>query len=102
MQSNLQILSHLIDRGLDPQSAIEQPRWAWQPETGVAPSAGRLLIENAPTGESITDALRALEHDVYEVPFGQHPSAVQIIQRLPEGGYAGGSDPRTEGQVSGF
>lgn len=102
VQSNLQILSHLIDDGLDPQSAIEQPRWAWQPETGVAPSAGRLLIENAPTGESITDALRVLGHDAYEVPFGQHPSAVQIIVRLPEGGYVGGSDPRTEGQVSGF
>ncbi|MFN7162461.1 MAG: gamma-glutamyltransferase family protein, partial [Fimbriimonadales bacterium] len=99
VQTNLQIISNLIDFGQEPQRAIEQPRWAWQPAQSTEPSPGVLSIE-APEGE-LLESLRQRGHSVRTTPLGTHPSAVQVIQKLGEC-YCAGSDPRTEGQVGGW
>lgn len=99
VQTNLQIISQLIDFGQEPQRAIEQPRWAWQPAQSMEPSAGVLSIEEQ-EGD-LLEALRQRGHNVRSTPLGTHPSTVQVIQRLGEA-YCAGSDPRAEGQAGGY
>ena len=52
----------------------------------------------------VIEGLRALGHQItVEAPdnaFGF--GGAQLVQRLPEGGYAAGSDPRKDGQAAGF
>lgn len=99
VQTNLQIISQLIDFGQEPQRATEQPRWAWQPAQSTEPSAGVLSIEEQ-EGD-LLEALRQRGHNVRSTPLGTHPSTVQVIQRLGEA-YCAGSDPRAEGQAGGY
>jgi gamma-glutamyltranspeptidase/glutathione hydrolase len=99
VQTNLQVISRLIDDGMEPQQAIEQPRWAWQPARSTDPSAGTLSIEAA--DDALLDALRQRGHSVRTTPLGTHPSAVQVIQRVGEC-YCAGSDPRAEGHAGGY
>ncbi|CUU04684.1 MAG: gamma-glutamyltransferase [Armatimonadetes bacterium] len=104
VQSNLQIISQLIDFELDPQQAIEKPRWAWQPLKSTDPSPGRLSVEtlpNDPESQALVEELRKRGHAVNATPLGTHPSAVQVIQKLGES-YLAGSDPRTEGLAGGY
>jgi gamma-glutamyltranspeptidase/glutathione hydrolase len=105
VQTNLQVISHLIDFGCDPQSAIEQPRWAWQPTQSTEPSPGTLSVEVPPVERelwnAIIDELRKRGHSVQANEYGTHPSAVQVIQRLGDA-WCAGSDPRTEGLAAGF
>jgi gamma-glutamyltranspeptidase/glutathione hydrolase len=105
VQTNLQVISHLIDFERDPQSAIEQPRWAWQPTQSTEPSPGTLSVEVPPAEReqwhAIIDELRKRGHSVQANEYGTHPSAVQVIQRLGDV-WCAGSDPRTEGLAAGF
>lgn len=105
VQTNLQIISRLIDFGLNPQAAIEEPRWAWQPKDSTEVSEGNLLIEvpveNTGDHQNAHEELKRRGHQVQPVPIGGHPSTVQVIQRVG-GSYAAGSDPRGEGQAAGY
>ncbi|MCS6924141.1 MAG: gamma-glutamyltransferase [Fimbriimonadales bacterium] len=99
VQTNLQVISQLIDFGLEPQRAIEQPRWAWQPAQSTEPSPGVLSIEEQ--DNALIESLRQRGHNVRTTPLGTHPSAVQVIQKIGEC-YCAGSDPRAEGQAGGY
>ncbi|MGQ9901478.1 MAG: gamma-glutamyltransferase family protein [Fimbriimonadales bacterium] len=99
VQTNLQVITRLIDDGMEPQQAIEQPRWAWQPAQSTDPSAGMLSLEAA--DDALLNALRARGHSVRTTPLGTHPSAVQVIQRVGTS-YCAGSDPRAEGHAGGY
>lgn len=101
VQTNLQVISQMLDFGLDPQSAIEQPRWAWQPTRSTDPSPGTLTMEIAGEESTLVEDLRKRGHSPRTTPHGTHPSAVQVIQRVG-GAYLAGSDPRTEGEAVGF
>jgi len=105
VQTNLQVIVQLIDFERDPQSAIEQPRWAWQPIRSPDPSPGTLSIEipaeERESGNTFVEALRKRGHNVQANSYGTHPSAVQLIQRLQDA-WCAGSDPRTEGLAIGF
>lgn len=105
VQTNLQIVNQLIDFRQNPQAAIEQPRWAWQPRNSTEPSEGNLLVEipveQAQEWQNACEELKRRGHQVQTVPIGGHPSTVQIIQRTNDA-YAAGSDPRSEGQAAGY
>ncbi len=101
VQSNLQVISQVLDFGLDPQSAIEAPRWAWQPTRSTDPSPGTLSVEIVGDDTAFADELRKRGHSVRTTPLGTHPSAVQVIQRVGSA-YLAGSDPRAEGQAVGY
>lgn len=104
VQTNLQIISQLIDFELDPQQAIERSRWAWQPIRSTDPSPGRLSIEGSEQDAEISalvEELRKRGHSVSLTPIGTHPSAVQVIQKR-NASYLAGSDPRAEGQAGGY
>jgi gamma-glutamyltranspeptidase/glutathione hydrolase len=85
------LLDHLVF-GMDVQQAIDAARFRHL--DGL-----RVSLE-APIGDDVRAALRALGHDVVpedSISFG----GAQAIVRLP-GGYAAGSDPRKDGMAVGW
>jgi gamma-glutamyltranspeptidase/glutathione hydrolase len=94
-QGHVQVLSALVDHGLDPQSALDLPRFC----IDVEESGGRVALEEGIPTEVIS-ALEKLGHPVYLVSgferslFGRG----QVILRDAETGVlAAGSDPRADG-----
>ena len=94
-QGHVQVLSALHDAGLDPQSALDLPRFCIDAEQ----AGRRVAIEEGMPKETL-DALQTMGHPVYEVSgyeralFGRG----QVILRDPETGVlCGGSDPRADG-----
>ncbi|MCC6568238.1 MAG: gamma-glutamyltransferase family protein [Anaerolineales bacterium] len=94
-QGHVQVLSALVDGGLDPQSALDLPRFC----IGVEESGGRVAIEEGMPHETYS-SLEKMGHPVYSVSgydralFGRG----QVILRDSESGVlCGGSDPRADG-----
>jgi gamma-glutamyltranspeptidase/glutathione hydrolase len=94
VQTNLQVLTNLLDFGLDPQEAIDAARWGH--------SDAALLVEDHMPATTV-DELRQRGHDVRVVgrtiaPMGR----AQVIRRDASGVLAGGSDARGEGSAAGY
>lgn len=109
-QGHLQVISSMVDLGLDPQAALDQPRWCLG-GVGSERGAGSVLdatvaVERSP-GESpwdVADRLEAMGHPVERVEglkrtvFGRG----QVIARDENGVLWGGSDPRGDGCALGY
>ncbi|HLA97009.1 MAG TPA: gamma-glutamyltransferase family protein [Anaerolineales bacterium] len=94
-QGHLQVVVALADDGLDPQAALDQPRFCIQ--DGQA-GGGVSLEEGIPLG--VMAALAGMGHPV--TPISGQARAVfgrgQVIVRDPQSGVLwGGSDPRADG-----
>ena len=94
-QGHVQVLSALVDHGLDPQSALDLPRFC----IDVEESGGRVALEEG-IPINVMKELQAMGHPVYPVSsfsrsiFGRG----QVILRDAETGVlSGGSDPRADG-----
>lgn len=97
-QGHVQVLTAMIDDGLNPQEALNRPRWCLDDGTGSSLLA---LEEGLPVATMAR--LAELGHSVRPVSgrgrgvFGDG----QIINRDPASGVLmGGSDPRKDGQVA--
>ena len=105
VQSNLQLVINLVDLKMNVQQAAEAPRWQHQTNS-ANPSieedyVGVLEIESRFDENTLTE-LKALGHDVKLIAAYGHGSAVQLLEVLPSGSYAVGSDPRVDGQAAGY
>lgn len=103
-QWNLQLVSALIDGGLDVQAAIELPRWTSFPGTDPInlPNEFELRVEDRMSPETIK-GLRARGHDVRIVGGWDGGGSAQIVARDPETGIlAAGTDLRDGGVAAGF
>lgn len=103
-QWNLQLITGLIDGGMDVQETIEQPRWTSWPGTdpGMIDNPFELRLEDRLPEDVITD-LESRGHNVQRQGEWDGGGAAQIIARNPETGILiGGSDPRVEGAALGF
>lgn len=95
-QGHVQVLSALVDAGLDPQSALDVPRFC----IDVDAAGGKVAIEEGMPDATLT-ALRGMGHPLYEVSgyeralFGRG----QVILRDEAGVLCGGSDPRADGHA---
>ena len=90
-QGHVQLLLNLILFGMDPQDAVDAPRFRSYDGT-------RLALES-PIPADVRDALTAMGHVIIDetgVAFG----GAQVVIRLPRG-YAGASDPRKDGMAAG-
>jgi len=91
-QGHVQMMMNTIDFGLNPQAALDAPRWEWE-------SAKRINIERA-TPEHLFHGLAALGHEVSwsnnRIAFGRG----QIIWRNADGVLCGGTEPRTDGAIA--
>jgi gamma-glutamyltranspeptidase/glutathione hydrolase len=95
LQTQIQLLAHLVDDGADPAAALDAPRWV------VDPGDSSLRVENRFPAE-VVDRLRRAGHRLevlgpYEDPMGH----AQLI-RLDPDGLTAASDPRCEGVAAGF
>ncbi|HQO98289.1 MAG TPA: gamma-glutamyltransferase family protein [Anaerolineaceae bacterium] len=100
-QGHMQVAVNLLDDGMDPQSALDLPRWCIEPNRGQAPSPNQAVIalEEGIPAETLA-ALADMGHAVQPVRgwgrslFGRG----QIILRHEASGVlCGGSDPRADG-----
>ena len=100
VQSSLQVISNLIDFGMNPQEAVEAPRW--QHSGDSSDGTGTLEIEDR-VDPVVRDELSNLGHHVETMGGWAHGSAYQLIAVDPEtGAYMAGSDPRCDGHAAGF
>ncbi|MDP9372282.1 MAG: gamma-glutamyltransferase [Chloroflexota bacterium] len=101
-QWNLQLLTNVIDYGLDPQAAIEALRWTSFPGTDPinAHHAFELRIEDRVGPETIRQ-LAERGHRVKPLGPWSGGGAAQLIAIGADGVLRGGSDPRAEGQALG-
>ena len=90
-QGHLQVVSSMVDHGLNPQSALDAPRWRVEPD-GV--------VLEPEVGADVVDGLRQRGHRVSIAPNRLDFGRGQIIRRLDSGVYAGGTEPRTDGVVA--
>jgi len=105
VQTNAQIISNVIDLGMNAQEAVDAPRWqhliAPGESAGVEGYTGILQLESR-FDEGTIEGLRSKGHDVAPItPYG-HGSAVQLLRTLGNGTYEFGSDPRCEGLAIGL
>jgi len=95
VQTNLQVITGVLDFGLDPQAAVDAPRWGDTP-------GGLLVEEELP--EATRRALAGRGHDVRRVPRTTAPMgrAQAIVIDRESGVLIGGSDSRGEGAAAGW
>jgi gamma-glutamyltranspeptidase / glutathione hydrolase len=102
VQWNMQLLSHLLDHGLDPAEAVSAPRFTVFPgsDADVIGKPAELRLE-ATISEATRDDLSSRGHRVVvQPPYGAGGSA-QIISRDEHGILRGAADPRQEGVAIG-
>ena len=105
VQTNLQLITNVVDLKMNVQEATEAPRWQHLNAPGQSSAeetgSGVLEIENR-VSSAVVDELRAKGHEVKLLAAWGHGSSVQLMQVLPNKTYAFGSDPRCEGHASGI
>ena len=95
VQTNFQLAVGLVDFGMDVQQAIEEPRWFHE--------AGRTLKMERRYPEAVRRAVAAKGHEVTVLgDWAEITGGAQAIAIEPNGSFAGGADPRREGQAAGY
>jgi gamma-glutamyltranspeptidase/glutathione hydrolase len=98
-QWNSQVLSNIIDHGMDPQTAADQPRWTHFPGTDPR-SIDEPMVLRMEDGfdEDVVKGLEAKGHKIAPYPNVGTPGAVQLIAIDPATGvHTGGTDGRCDG-----
>jgi gamma-glutamyltranspeptidase len=100
VQVNFQVLVATADFGMDPQQALEAPRWSSsQPgqESNWPHGGADVLTLERGIGDSVAAELRALGHSVKTVGDLEGPCSVEAIRILDNGVRMAASDPRRDG-----
>jgi gamma-glutamyltranspeptidase/glutathione hydrolase len=93
-QGQVQVLTHLIDHGLDAQASLDEPRAFWLGGDSIAVEPG--------FEEGVEDTLTDAGFDVVADPIGSHWFGVGQVVRIQDDGWLeGGSDPRHDGVALG-
>ena len=101
-QTMVQMVTGLLDDGLEPQAAVSRPRWVAQAAAPFTP-LWSLAIESDGVDSAAVDELRARGHDVELVePRTPRMGWAQVIRRRPDLSYEGGADPRADSLVAGL
>jgi len=93
-QGHVQVLSNIVDFGMDIQEAIDSPRLRFLGDKNVAIESG--------VPDSILDGLREFGHNVSRAGGYEGFGGGQGIMVLPNRVYAAGSDHRRDGCAAGF
>jgi gamma-glutamyltranspeptidase/glutathione hydrolase len=93
-QGHVQLITSTVDEGMDPQAALDAPRWYWH--------TGRVARLEAGFDPAAVDGLRRRGH---QVSVGGDPASFgygQAIWRADSGGYVAGTEPRADGVALGY
>jgi gamma-glutamyltranspeptidase/glutathione hydrolase len=91
-QAHLQVVSGMVDFGLNPQAALDAPRWQWV-------EGKKVLLEPAyplHTAAALNRRGHQASYETAEGSFGRG----QIIFRLPNGSYLAGTEGRADGYIA--
>ena len=96
-QGHLQVVSALVDDAVDPQAALDRPRFQLSAASPAALPAAPVALE-----EGLEQVAADLERRGHQVRVAAGPERPgfgrgQVIWRAPEGVLWGGSDPRADG-----
>lgn len=91
-QGHLQVVSNLLDFHLNPQMALDCPRWQWTKEKSI-------LVENT-FDEDIMEELKKMGHDITVSTDNSVFGRGQVIVRLDNGAYVAGTESRTDGNIA--
>ena len=91
-QGHLQVAMNLIDHGLNPQSALDAPRWQFM--EGL-----RVDVEDR-FPMDIARELNRRGHDINVNLEPNHFGRGQVIIQQDNGSYVGGTESRTDGSIS--
>ncbi|MFV8828147.1 gamma-glutamyltransferase family protein [Alkalihalobacterium sp. APHAB7] len=92
-QGHMQVVMNTIDFQLNPQAALDAPRWQWMKDKTV------LVEQSMPS--HLVQALAAKGHQVQIAPHSGSFGRGQIIWRDPKTGVlAGGTEMRTDGAIA--
>ena len=106
VQTNLQLVTHILDFGMTPQEAVSAPRWRslQNPMESTIPHtcSNNLQLENRFPPDT-KEGLDRKGHELQIVGDWGGPGSAQMIKVHPESGaLIGGSDPRTDGYAVTF
>ena len=96
-QTNLQVIHNLLDREMNPQSAVEAPRWSHQPGTPPRDKLPEELRMEDGFAPDLVEALRKKGHTISVVDRWSFGSAKVIVRDATTGTWMAGADPRREG-----
>lgn len=106
VQTNLQLLTHIIDFGMNPQEAVEAPRWRslQNPMESTIPHTCADLLQLEGRFSSEVRAGLAQKGHALEIlgDWGGAGSAQVIMLHPDSGALIGGSDPRRDGYAVGW
>lgn len=91
-QGHVQVVTNLIDFHMNPQEAIDAPRWQWVSDKNIQ-------VEPTVPLHIIKDLVRR-GHNVTIQPMPATFGRGQMILRTEEGTLIGGTEPRTDGQIA--
>lgn len=92
-QGHFQVVTNTLDFLLNPQAALDAPRWQW--------IGGKKIHVESEFPNYLVQALQRKGHDLEVMPDGGTFGRGQIIWRNPETGVlAGGTESRTDGAVA--
>lgn len=93
-QAHLQVIMNMIDFGLNPQQALDAPRWQW--------IGGKKVEVEQDTPNHIIRKLQRMGHDIVVQPDPYHMGRGQVILRDEDGVLCAGTEKRTDGHIAAF
>ena len=93
-QGHVQMVLNTIQHHMHPQAALDAPRWQWV--------KGNTVRVEQSMPKHVVRALLARGHDIVVSPDDTGFGRGQIIWRMKNGAFVGGSDGRADGQVAAF
>ncbi|CAN5628157.1 MAG: gamma-glutamyltransferase family protein [Chloroflexi bacterium] len=101
-QTMVQLVTGVVDDGLDPQAVIDRPRFVVETEAAGEPLSP-VTIESDGVETATVKELRARGHEVSLVePKTPVMGWAQMIRRRSDGSYEGGADPRADSVAEGL
>ncbi len=92
-QGHVQVMMNAIDYHLNPQAALDAPRWQWK--------SGNLIEVDPTFPQHIAEALARKGHQILRASDHNSFGRGQIIWRDPQSKvYVGGTEPRADGHIA--
>ena len=93
-QAHMQVVMNMIDFGLNPQAALDAPRWQW--------IGGKTVEVEQDTPNHIIRKLQRMGHDIVVQPDPYHMGRGEIIVKDDEGVLCGATEKRTDGTIASY
>ena len=91
-QGHVQVITNLLDHGMNPQQALDTQRWQWMRD-------GKIAVEEGFSPE-MAEALRQMGHEVISEPNTALFGRGQIILRTGNGSLVGGTESRADSSIA--